>query len=1554
MAFEIVPTSDLDEEEEINSRNPSYWDRHSPRPSHPSSTHRASSLPHAAVYDARKPLEHGPCTSATLTQSTTVSLEWDSNHQSSPKPLAASSALTTPLKDYSPLVTPRPSHERDTFISQTPPTSPTLHPPTPWSVSPSRHASMGPEHLSIFAAHSHAPALFHETHLQLSPHHSLRASSEDIRDDELELAVSPKYLDVVSDVTDVPLPQHRSFEQKQASDPPHVANANQPASNRYGLRKREARQLQPYAYDQRLYKHQLRHAPDAIVKAADLQTPSLDLSQSHRSEGDIEEYERDNQSTYEDARASRHPSGPPPAKRRRTDDGSSRLDRGLNLSSRQDRFTGANQRQSSSIRQATAPSTDVVVGMGNIKSFDYEFSGESDDGSGPPDTVPIQQRTPSSQAGGKLGQRKPPRPAPFPIRLEKPAPLPAHRTLSRSDLIPDSENEQESGSDSENDQESGLNSENDQESGSDLERSSSNSDTEEEGSPLHSSGSPQSSPPAQVQIAVRNTRPIRVSKQSSSRMRKKKPKPDKPRPAVTPRNSARKAHSTEAVTRRSKKNRIPRDGPPVALFHRRADRIMSHMKPRALQTIDLESEELLSALAPVDENHRRHTSHSRLEPIYRSRASLDKARSDRETAHTIPVDKGIQRLKAGIQFAPDSYLSRGWLHELLSILLAQKPSQVPPDCEHNGQTLSSTSSPDDVRRFLDPFCQDLLAFVTLPADRADSQAIYWSTATHSVCQHIYSLSSSARTLEEFQPFLSPIMDAVNSMMAQLDSWWTEKTFSTTDHAAACLRCYWFCLESVLRIRCASHLQDYPESTFIILNTLLARLLEYNLEEVIASILASSRPNPSLHHSALAEIWICLLHIFFSSDLKPTIINLDGGFFWKTLENVMLEFTKHYTPPKASEAAWDVIFGLCALSQFNTHGLSTSRPRISSSWSFVLFALKRVKLHLTESSLASHILKYRDQYVAIVVSRCALLRSRWMWRLDDGLPMLNHILAVFKSRNFADLRKEPSGFSPFFTHGDPERLANETEDDTTFTIFIKLIVQAARDSTANRDNRTVKKLLSLIIPGPVDTLDNDLSKLFNRFSVLSAAAYIDTSDAYVRSLISRARSFCDFSQAAENTRSVCIKALGLLAIQVHQLGLPLDGALDWAEEMTNTLVIEHCRETSHEALLESTSAARSICLLLSSIRAVIERTLSDDRRAYPNPRFLCGGWVRRPLQTSTNLFKAADVSDHLRRIILAFFAARSRVIPENDSQNKDPESQDEFGHLEIDLEDPEVLLALGDSAGPQAAFQKEGEVSKVVITSILPGLYRVICSFAEDSDSLEEEEKWQSAVEWIDCWSRCVTLAAEAIEVGKVNWQAFFANATYSWSKIKDDLWSHRLSLLFMNAILQRRPCVFKIQADQFVGTWIVSLVAACVTVECDYTVVLFASGSDHPLLEYVRTECDVAMCTHSQDAFSNHRLVFIKAILAAIVQVAQADGRHHSEICLHFLGRMLRMMEINLETPIPESSSSTPPEYRFFCAQVYDALLDLPSLSSSRVLSPHMQRLGETLRPQRDADIVKY
>ena len=79
---------------------------------------------------------------------------------------------------------------------------------------------------------------------------------------------------------------------------------------------------------------------------------------------------------------------------------------------------------------------------------------------------------------------------------------------------------------------------------------------------------------------------------------------------------------------------------------------------------------------------------------------------------------------------------------------------------------------------------------------------------------------------------------------------------------------------------------------------------------------------------------------------------------------------------------------------------------------------------------------------------------------------------------------------------------------------------------------------------------------------------------------------------------------------------------------------------------------------------------------------------------------AEVSDGLRQLITAFFNARSQVIPNNTTiaplyGGGDPESQDEYGPMELDLDDPEVLAALGEKNESHSAFYEEEEaVSQV--------------------------------------------------------------------------------------------------------------------------------------------------------------------------------------------------------------------------------------------------------------------
>jgi Mus7/MMS22 family len=79
-----------------------------------------------------------------------------------------------------------------------------------------------------------------------------------------------------------------------------------------------------------------------------------------------------------------------------------------------------------------------------------------------------------------------------------------------------------------------------------------------------------------------------------------------------------------------------------------------------------------------------------------------------------------------------------------------------------------------------------------------------------------------------------------------------------------------------------------------------------------------------------------------------------------------------------------LFGLCALSQFSAHGVSTSSARMSTSWKLVLLALDHTRLVAdpqVDNGLSSRSLRRRDAYIRLIVSRCLILHQRWSWRLD---------------------------------------------------------------------------------------------------------------------------------------------------------------------------------------------------------------------------------------------------------------------------------------------------------------------------------------------------------------------------------------------------------------------------------------------------------------------------------------------------------------------------------------------------------------------------------------------
>jgi hypothetical protein len=145
---------------------------------------------------------------------------------------------------------------------------------------------------------------------------------------------------------------------------------------------------------------------------------------------------------------------------------------------------------------------------------------------------------------------------------------------------------------------------------------------------------------------------------------------------------------------------------------------------------------------------------------------------------------------------------------------------------------------------------------------------------------------------------------------------------------------------------------------------------------------------------------------------------------------------------------------------------------------------------------------------------------------------------------------------FLQENDATLLAVHASPDSAFTtIFLKLIFASAQQMRPSlREDKYVnrtKKLLSLVTPvGSVlhqlsairSPFNEQLSILYNRFSSLALAIRVLPSAENILYRVSLAWRYVDFTAAAAATRSVCIRAAYVLALQALDMGLPVGPAL----------------------------------------------------------------------------------------------------------------------------------------------------------------------------------------------------------------------------------------------------------------------------------------------------------------------------------------------------------------------------------------------------------------------------
>ncbi|THH08246.1 hypothetical protein EW145_g2829 [Phellinidium pouzarii] len=787
------------------------------------------------------------------------------------------------------------------------------------------------------------------------------------------------------------------------------------------------------------------------------------------------------------------------------------------------------------------------------------------------------------------------------------------------------------------------------------------------------------------------------------------------------------------------------------------------------------------------------------------------------------IDMDISPLPLGLAFGQSTYLGKQLLHELL--VLVSDEEDIRPPMQYTGFGLIDMDPDMSPARFsetLEVTSNLIYEWLNdeLPHSAGENDVKRYELLMYSVCQFAAWILSRA-DVEGKSNVQTSVSFCSRQLIEKSQSHLTQLRMRGKDLDLRVLAVLWFSVELttrtlVLAIRSGftTDNEDWRESVLSLVQTLLGYGIKQTLEPI-----QNASMNDNSTKLRTAELWICLIHLLPRISGLGTVTRSSSSDAYGLWSFILQIFQSDKLQAKSdvevSEHLWRIIFSLSALSQFSAHGNSTANMRISASWEVVAFALDAIRLtHEVDKdkNRSYESLQKRDKYVRMVVARCYLLSTKWHWALYDAYVMFKKLVVVFKSRLFANLLGEDSDFPAFLRHTDLRLLDTISRSDSAFSLFLKLVVLAARpdentQETAQRVQSRLTKLLSLTVPlsgvsfsETRPPLSEELSMLYNRYSAIIVAIYVDSSEANIRERLDRARRYINFAEADGRSRRACIRALMYIAILVQHLSLPLTEPLKWLGEITETLLAEFAMATtklvskgwdSRQAkriVQKKNKSILAIQLLLGSVRKILETPhmksdAVDTSLRYPDVGLLSGPWIKRvfSLKELTNI---ATTRYEILLLVRSFLDARSKVVspprrptlPALDT-TESQDLYDEFGF------DDDVLAALDLGDGVSAIDvnkEKDEVVAEIMNTDIVPAILRLVLQYFNDpTASLTNEERlaeyWNNADEWVDCWVGC---AAIVVRNGKRDHEnAFFGVLLESLVSLKVTMENEYVSLL---------------------------------------------------------------------------------------------------------------------------------------------------------------------------------
>ncbi|KAG7443612.1 uncharacterized protein BT62DRAFT_319900 [Guyanagaster necrorhizus] len=956
--------------------------------------------------------------------------------------------------------------------------------------------------------------------------------------------------------------------------------------------------------------------------------------------------------------------------------------------------------------------------------------------------------------------------------------------------------------------------------------------------------------------------------------------------------------------------------------------------------VDLTDEDFNNALAPSSQsgvNRRADALQHKPRPsaFYDHEPQIEIGGSQHGSSHQgrptkFPVD--VPLLSQGISFARDSYVGKGWLFELMHC--QSLDSQVPDPTHYSfqGITLAPDMSISQFADVLPKIWEGLFNFaVDIPDMDGDVTIKGWNGLARTASLQL------SRQLRIGAEDNAGLRAAVQDEISRLLEMTRAPEFIAASTEIPALNLCWLAVEWSVRL--GFRLPLAPEDNNPLLTSisrLVQCLSQYGLQHSMASIPESGPFETVTIATRTVELWTCVFHV--ADTFRETARGSNSGLhpFWQIVERDILSEPVGATHLQVSEWIWSTVSSLCALSQFSLHGSTVSSPQAPGAWKIVTKALKTICLvenKVRDAALQEESKAKRDQYIGTVVRRCFQLWSRCHWKLDDVSPTLTHLADVFRSRHFANLRHEKFNLPGFMRNNDLSMLSQVQKHDSAFVVFLKLIVQFARETRPPDPSvlpMRVKKFLSLAVP--VGTLafskrsppsTSELSMLHNRHIATAIAIYLDPENHVSR--IAHARSYVKFDGADFGTRLVAIQALMHYYRFMLVLKLPLAGVTEWLRAIVAIVVNEYDPAVVPQRLNDTVLPVQTV---LRCVRRILDVYNDPATRDYPEPELLlCIAKIVRNSKLRQEDWIGGEIVD----ILVRFFDARASVLPPPErplvpSTMESQGSQDEYGMFDLDMDDPTLLAALGDKPPPttpdfkskdQALFKFLHEISWIPY-QLLRKLSSSLRTKVTDIDRC------------ITTWLGCASVVVH--NDNDKSWATYFKLLDTVVNLNGDTSWKYYVHLQGLCCMLELDPMIYE-WGNRFFEAMLESLVPISVTVEHRFlSRILNIDRCHHPLLKDVPFQLKDDGDYHiSEEDFVSLRPIFVKGILSVLnsrllVQNLAKENELFVGYCINLFSRM-RSSYSSLE-----SGSEGLHQYETYCQEVTQEFLQQPLLRSHKRL----------------------